>query len=477
MIDSFMFFVRSAMKRIARLVMISLAVAGCISPLFARNRPSVITVSHAQTVTGTVHAVNGMLISILDGNVTIDATGAKIVSGRDASSIDAIRPGVRIHAALHLTHPIADNGALRAQIIAVENPPEGSLTGAVQTVDVAGSRFTLLGETILVTPQTSFVGSTTHPESLELSNLKAGDPVAVDVDSTAAGLTAVRVLILHMTPRPGVHFSGTVKSIASEQWTITDPSGKDLTVKITPETKIGGSPAVGDRVEVFGHFDSSNQFVAISIVKAVPRPTMFRGFVKTIGATEWTLADASGKEIVVKINSDTKIAGSPIVGDLVEVVAHVDASGTYVALSISKASTPPIPIVVIGTVKTIGEQEWTLTDLSGKTFTLKITRETRIDRSIAVGDQVSATVTRDSSGALTALAIGKFSGPLPPSDFVKFEGVVRNIEGDVWTIDTTKVRTSSRTLFIGHPAIGDRVRVVGVKSHDGSILAISIEKL
>ncbi|HEY5609913.1 MAG TPA: DUF5666 domain-containing protein [Thermoanaerobaculia bacterium] len=463
------------MTRRTRFVVIALALALTIPTLLARTR-SAITASLGQSVAGTVHSVNGSMISILNGLVVIDATGARITSLGGDATLAAIVPGTRIHAILAGSEPVAENGALRAQMIVIDNPPEGNLTGAVQSIDIHGNTLELLGETIAVTPETVFVSPMLRSGAMTLADLHVGDPVGIDVATTASGLVARRIIVLFPSPRPGVHLTGTVKTIGSDQWIVTNDRGEEVSIKITPETKIGGNPNVGDRVEIFGHLDSSNQFVAVSIVKIVivPRPISLRGTVKSIAPDSWTIVDPSGREVSFKVTSETKIVGSPAAGDFVEVLASTGADGSHVAITIMKSIAPGSIVIIVGSVKVIGRAEWTIAE-GGIDRIIKITSSTRIDPSIVIGDRVEATTTRDAAGALTAIAIMRY-GP-EPGHLARFEGTVRSIEGHIWMVDSVRVTVGPLTQIAGDPRVGDKVRVTGWKSIDGSVLATVIEKI
>jgi len=89
--------------------------------------------------------------------------------------------------------------------------------------------------------------------------------------------------------------------------------------------------------------------VSVDVLGFVTPPELlaFRGAVQTITPTAWTIAGR-----VVQVNADTKIAGNPMVGDIVDVVALVHnpppgslAPSYLVALSITKAPViaPPPP--------------------------------------------------------------------------------------------------------------------------------------
>lgn len=78
-----------------------------------------------------------------------------------------------------------------------------------------------------------------------------------------------------------------------------------------------------------------------------PPPMLFRGVVREIGATSWTIGDRT-----VGVTAETKIVGDPKVGDTVDVVARIvnppdpmmGMPSRLVAVSIVKVLLPPPPV-------------------------------------------------------------------------------------------------------------------------------------
>lgn len=289
-------------------------------------------VANGATVGGTVTAVNGNLIQLAGGTITIDATNAKI-----HGTSRAIEPGMLVFATL-TTSEVAANAPLPASSISVSRLPDATLFGAVQSVDTANNTLTLLGRTIRVTSETSFGGVRKSRDGVApgLSDILPNQIVQVSVDETSGQLVATSILLL--TPSlPEVHTKrGTVKRIDTNAWLIDD-----LTVQIDAQTRIVGSPKVGDTVEVLYRVDSSNANVAISIIKTnlppVILPTHFSGDVVSIASTVWVVKkDGGNEQITLKIDRNTKIEPRIAAGDRVDVVAQKHDDGTFTALAIVK---------------------------------------------------------------------------------------------------------------------------------------------
>lgn len=287
------------------------------------------------TVSGLVTGVSGSIISLANGMVTLDASGAKILSDDGVvASLSSITPGSIVFAVLKSAES-APNAPLLALSIAVTRSAQVTLSGPVQSVDLIGGTLTLLGRTIHITADTSFGGSG------GLSDILPNQILQVQANAVAGSLVATSVLVFAQSPPPSIYFHGTVKSIGTDSWVITDGRGKNVTVVVNAQTKIIGDPKVGDAVDVLISVDSSGANVALSIMKSNPPSTEMHitGRVSSISATSWTISPgppgSMAPVFMVQVNAQTKIVGDPKVGDRVEVVAQVTRDGV-VAISITK---------------------------------------------------------------------------------------------------------------------------------------------
>lgn len=250
--------------------------------------------------------------------------------GSEASIAD-VKPGVRINAVLKSLE--SAGAALQASRVVILDPPDGTLSGKVEAVDVAAGTLTVLGLTIGTTSSTRIAAGRGRDE-MTLADIMPGDQVTVVVSATSSGLVAEQILV--QPPLPDVNFAGTVKLITAEQWVITTRDGNDVTVLITPQTKIEGSPKVGDMVHVLGSSDAAGNIVALQIRSIGSRPqppglTRFEGVVRSIEPTEW-LVDS----VRVLVTPRTRIIGSPAVGDTVRVTGTPAPDGAVLAVAIEK---------------------------------------------------------------------------------------------------------------------------------------------
>ncbi len=282
------------------------------------------------TVTGFVTAVNGQAISLANGLVTIDASQATITDDHGHSA--TITPGSLIFAILR------SGTSLQASSIVVTKLAQVTLSGSVQSVNAAAGTLQVLGLTIHVDANTSFGGShNVHG----LADIVVNDLVQVQANAVGLSLVASSILVFAPMPQPATLIHGTVKSIGTDSWVITDShNGRDVTVVVNAQTRIIGSPKVGDTVDVLANIDSAHNYVAISIVLSpAPPPTQMHitGVVKSIGTTSWVIGPAVGlgPDFIVQVNAQTVITGNPKVGDHVDVVVQPGRNG-FVAISITK---------------------------------------------------------------------------------------------------------------------------------------------
>ena len=300
-------------------------------------------------ISGSVAAVQGSVITLHSGGaaaIRIDASTAKFLANRDgAASIADVKAGVRITAFIDTSTAIVAGAALPAQLITIESPPDLTLTGAVQSIDVANSRFTILGITIAVDAKTSY-GSAfpTFAPITGLSGLAAGQVASVTAAFVNGAILARRVQVISPTIPPSLVLGGTVKSISSLSWVITGKDGKDTTIVIDAQTKVVGDPKVGDWVQVMATIDSAHNYVAILIAKVEQRAdSELHGWVVSIAPSEWTIGGPPGSMapvFPVKITTTTVIYPNPQVGDRVMVLGKRDAAGVVTATKIVNSDTP-----------------------------------------------------------------------------------------------------------------------------------------
>lgn len=321
-----------------KLFAIALMLIACSA--FARIRPSS-TPSELRTdggtVTGTVTSVHDNQIQIAGGAIKIDASQAKIIVGRGSEgTIADVKPGMQLFASVRTPNPNPD-AIVQATTITVTDPADVTLSGQVQSVDAAHRQFMLLSAVITVDNNTSF-GGYKREAGTSFADIQPNVFVHVQADNVGGHLVAREVLIVAPAPPRIGNARGTVQSIAADQWTIKTEK-ETLTVVINAQTRIAGSPKVGDTVEVIYTVDSANRNVAVSIIKFDPTPAPmvrhFQGRVKTIGATQWVVT-VNGTDQTFVVNESTKITAGIVVGDPVDVLALVREGQPMTAVAIVK---------------------------------------------------------------------------------------------------------------------------------------------
>jgi hypothetical protein len=314
-----------------KLSLFALVLIACSA--FARTLPELRIDSG--TVGGTVSSVQGNLIQIANGAITIDASEAKVIAGhgREGTAAD-IKPGMQLFATLRASNP-SSHGGLPATLITVSDPADATLSGQVQSVDAANRSFMLLNTTVRVDDNTSF-GGYKREAGTSFADIQPNVTVHVQADNVGGRLVAREVLVVAPAlPQIG-HARGTVQSIGADAWTVKTER-ETITLVINAQTKIAGSPKVGDTVEVLYNIDSANRYVAVSIIRfeLVTPPVVrhFQGRVKTIEAAAWTIT-VDGADKKFTINESTKITPGIATGEQVDVLALVKDDGTLIAVAI-----------------------------------------------------------------------------------------------------------------------------------------------
>ena len=357
----------------------------------------------------------GPIVTLLDGLVSFDATGATVrFSTGNAGTTADLAIGQRLVAFVEPTSAMPK----ATSIVVLAQRSDVTLTGSVDAVDATARTLTVLGFTARVTDKTVFGGPWDGAGQAGLEDVRVGDLVLVAATSDARSLVATRVMKLSPSPTPTLRVHGVVEAIGTVSWTIALRDGSKSVVKVDAETKIVGSPKVGDEVEVLARQLSDGSLVAILIARSVPPPHFpmerYQGVVKAIGPAAWTIGPKAGDgpDRLFAVSAKTRILGDPKIGDEVGVLAEKQADGSYLAIVIAKvALAPPVGAVV------------------------------------AFEGTLNRIATDGSAGLAT------------------------------WLVGDTNVIVSRMTSVRGGPKIGDPVRVEGIRGPDGSVMATKIAKL
>ena len=296
------------------------------------------------TIEGTITSVNvpiaggGPIVTLLDGLVAFDATGATVryLDGRSATA-DTLAAGQRV---LALLDPAT--APLRATtLVILSDRADVTFSGRVDAVDLGPGTLTVLGFTSRVTDRTVFGGPFDGAGSKGLEDLRVGDMVFVEAKADAGALLATKVMKLGAPSDAVRRIHGTVASIGEAAWTITPKDGgPERTFAVDGQTKIVGNPAVGDRVGVLARKLDDGSWLAVVIAKATlsgPARTEveFEGVVKSISPGTPNGVWIVGETKVV-VTGRTVVRGEPKVGDTVDVEGLKNPDGAVQASKIEK---------------------------------------------------------------------------------------------------------------------------------------------
>jgi hypothetical protein len=297
-------------------------------------------IPHGGTVSGIVESVDGNFIRLAGGLVVVDASEAKVVVGRGREgAVAQIEPGMLLFAAIRSENPPSSHPVQKASMVTATRFGDATLTGAVQIVSAEAKTLTLLGQTVYVDDDTSF-GGFGQREGFDLSDILPNQIVQVQVDAVNGRLVAREVLVLSPVPPQVGRLRGEVRSIGTDSWDI-ETETETVTVVVNAQTKILGSPKVGDTVEVIYNVNSASQKVAVSIIRFEPLPpapkiVQFHGKVKSITGSTWVVTEDPTHERTFTVNERTKLLGNPGAGDFVHVFAHQKEDGTLTAISVTR---------------------------------------------------------------------------------------------------------------------------------------------
>jgi hypothetical protein len=295
---------------------------------------------HGGTVSGVVASVEGNLIRLAGGLVVVDASEAKVVVGRGREgSVAQIEPGMLLFAVIPAENAPSSHPVQKASTVSATHFGDATLSGTVQSVSTEARALVLLGQTVYVDDDTSF-GGFRNGEDFGLADILPNQIVQVQVDAAGGRLIAREVLVLSPAPPQIGRLRGAVKSIGTESWDVATDN-ETVTLVVNAQTKIVGSPKVGDTVEVLYNVDSANRKVAISIIRFEPAPPMpkvvqFHGTVKSIDGPKWVVTESPARERTFTVNERTKVLGSPGVGTVVHVFAQQNDDGTLTAITVTR---------------------------------------------------------------------------------------------------------------------------------------------
>ncbi len=277
--------------------------------------------------------------------------------------------------------------------------------------------------------------------------------------------------------------SGTIEAFAPDSWQIAG-----LTIEITPQTQIEGTPQIGSAVEGVVHAPGDGGLLAIYLEVVTPAPP----------SPTPTVAPPTPRPTPTVIPTWTPTATTPPPFDSEQAVLDLPrqaffeptdaptASPTFTptttptstltprptATFTTTATPSPVPAMnkgrVVGWVNSIEPTYWLI---DGNR--IETTGSTIIEGNPGVGWRVEAEVERLPGDRYIGLRIVALAGP----DYVERFNAIEDVYargGDLWQIGNFQVHVTSNTAIEGDPQIGDTVEVNGERRRNGEIWALRI---
>lgn len=315
---------------------------------------------------------------------------------------------------------VARQAATVTGVIKVSNPAQGTIT----IVTRGGNEITLN-----ITAASSIVadGSISSPASLKG---KEGSPVTIDYDAQTNTAMSIKT-----QAQPNAQSSGTIKMVdtATGSITIAVDGGGDLTLKITPDTRInvqGNASTLADLQSKIGSkvaldYSADVKTVANADVRGQADTTV-AGTLKSVdmAAGTLTIAANTGGDVALKIVADSQLRVGSTASTLAgltakigsEVMAQYD-SQTKALVRFQAGAGAQGKATITGTLKSVDMTKGVITIVAegGQDTVLQTSgaaAQSLTDLQAKVGTQVTAEYNPDSrtAGSITAAVQGQASG-------------------------------------------------------------------
>ena len=438
----------------------------------------------------------------------IDRTGSPIVAAGTVSAFGSVVVNGVHYDTSHTTFTIDGDAGTQADLsigdvvlvtgtldsggatgVATSVRFDSSVAGPVASVDTAANMFTVLGQIVRVSSDTSFDGSIQPPA---LATLIVGDVVEVSGLVQADGsVNATR--IGRRAANADSQVSGTVSGNQAAQSTFS----VNALVVDYHNASLSGLPggviANGQRVEVRG-----------SLVNGVLQATRIDYLGNTLGGASGDRREVEGlitrfasttdfdvSGLTVTTNAQTSYEGGTaadlILNAKVELEGTLNAAGVLVASSIEVRHSAPLHIVA-----QVDSINATASSLSILGLTVKVDALTRLEdqssqqvrpfslANLAAGDYVEVRGTESPAGSGQLLATFVQRDNLQPDTVV--QGFVQSVTPpQTFVVFGVSVTTNNGTQFDGlrsvaQLAVGDLVKVTGQKLGDRAMTARQVER-
>jgi len=209
------------------------------------------------------------------------------------------------------------------------------------------------------------------------------------------------------------------------------------------------------------------------------RSIVFTSTLRKVDGNTWTVRTVPANDLTIstfKVVSGTSIQGFIRPGDNIEVFARIDGDQvTAQSIELARTQCPnfePFPILDLsGLITAISATSVTIEDSQGNFTTIELNDNTIYSVNDPIlGDFVEVQAEKHGDTYIArSIAIDQIG-------YRETTGVVKAIDGSVWTIGTQVVDTNSRTAITGSPKVGDTVRLVSINTIPGHTLALRIDK-
>lgn len=368
----------------------TLLVVLCITTLFASVASAQFTISRSgRWVTGTVSGVSGTNVLLFDNRLSIDLASAEIRSKYGPATIADLTPGTRIRAGVYYSEFMATVYGVEVDILPDH---EASIEAQITRIDFAAGTFDILGKTVRLTGNTK-VYRTNDGALVPVSDLRPLMIVLLELDRDETGLAAKTIAFAPGQANLTTTTGGRLHGIDGDRWTIGG-----VTVRVTPDTFIGGDPRVGDRVRVSYRGDAAGDLVAVIVLRITSLGEEdIAGEVKVLNGRVITI-DTSKGSTTLRLDDSTEYRGQPEIGSLVRAT---EKDG--VASSVELIFATDYTFAFGGTIDSIEGNEWTV---QGVTFSVH--PDTRVTGSPQLGDRVDVDA-MDIHGRWYAMTVDKLS--------------------------------------------------------------------
>lgn len=291
-----------------------------------------------------------------------------------------------------------------------------------------------------------------------------------------------------------VPLQGSIEAIAEDAWEISG-----LTVRITPDTRITGDPAVGCRIQGRATAPGDGSLIAEVIeVEPLPQaqgeapreasptappPVPTPSATATATAAPDAPAGGSGRGAPVPYYEPTDtLTPAPTVTPTASqtVTPSATPAGTATATATATPTATPWPQPtrtvtkerISGVVNSISGSMWTIAGV-----TVEVDGSTRISGNPRVGSTVLAEVVTKAAGGYLALSITELAPPEATPEPIQFKATVESRNGSTWVIGGMQMQETGETVLVNDPGVGDLVYVRAERRSDGIVYALEINAL